>query len=428
MPYTFLNASLAMQKSSKEKFTDEFQEHLTREFYNSSDWFTIQEEYPFASGELVDIDVRVNHVINTRTGLNQGDDYKTILFKDLSHVSNVGYLYYFDDNYWIVVNSEGIKSLAASVTVKRCNNTLRWLETTTGKIYSVPCSIEYLIKQNRDYSTAGSALVNPSGSIEVITQFNETSNKIQPSQRFLFGNSGNWQGYKIMGGGINNFNGLQTSDNNSSGIVRFSMYYAQKGDGEVDDLVNGIADVGEYLYVLTIPATATLENGKSLILTPTLTLNGITNGSALTWSSSNVNVATVNSSGVVTSVGIGTATITCSMTGNSAVTDTCALTVSAGVLDNYEIRVTPDLNYVLELGTTTFSVYLWKNGVVQADTFTFDLLGSNTVPASKFNLVFIDGNSFSVENLGRFLSAGLPIKCTSGTNEKTLSINLRGAW
>ena len=428
MTYRFLNASLQIQKTPKESFTNDFQKHLEAEFYNSTDWHTIQEEYPFASGELVDIDVRVNHVINTRTGLNQGDDYKTILFKDLSHVSNVGYLYFFDDNFWIVVNSEGIKSLAASVTVKRCNNTLRWLETTTGKIYSVPCSIEYLIKQNRDYSTAGSALVNPSGSIEVITQFNETSNKIQPSQRFLFGNSGNWQGYKIMGGGINNFNGLQTSDNNSSGIVRFSMYYAQKGDGEVDDLVNGIADVGEYLYELTIPTTATLENGKSLILTPTLTLNGITNGSALTWSSSNVNVATVNSSGVVTSVGIGTATITCSMTGNSAVTDTCALTVSASVLDTYEIKVSPDVNYVLELDTTIFSVYLWKNGVVQADTFTFDLLSSNTVPASKFNLVFIDGNSFSVENLGRFLSAGLPIKCTSGTNEKTLSINLRGAW
>jgi hypothetical protein len=338
-------------------------------------------------------------------------------------VSNVGYLYYFDDNYWIVVNSEGIKSLAASVTVKRCNNTLRWLETTTGKIYSVPCSIEYLIKQNRDYSTAGSALVNPSGSIEVITQFNETSNKIQPSQRFLFGNSGNWQGYKIMGGGINIYGFKQM-------ITKFKqldvMYYAQNGDG-VDE-VNGIADVGEYLYELAIPATATLENGKSLILTPTLTLNGITNGSALTWSSSNVNVATVNSSGVVTSVGIGTDTITCSMTGNSAVTDTCALTVSASVLDTYEIRVSPDVNYVLELDTTIFSVYLWKNGVVQADTFTFDLLGTNTVPASKFNLVFIDGNSFSVENLGRFLSAGLPIKCTSGTNEKTLSINLRGAW
>jgi hypothetical protein len=171
-----------------------------------------------------------------------------------------------------------------------------------------------------------------------------------------------------------------------------------------------------------------LENGKSLILTPTLTLNDVTNTSALTWSSSNVNVATVNSSGVVTSVGIGTTTITCAMTGNSAIADTCALTVSAGVLDTYEIKVSPSLNYVLEYDTTVFSVYLWKNGVVQADTFVFDLLGNNTVPASKFNLVFIDGNSFSVENLGRYLSANLPIKCTSGTNEKTLSISLRGAW
>jgi hypothetical protein len=337
-------------------------------------------------------------------------------------------MYYFDNNYWIVVNSEGIKSLAASVTVKRCNNTLRWLETTTGKIYSAPCSIEYLVKQNRDYSTAGSALVVPSGSIEIITQFNDTSNKIQPSQRFLFGNQGNWQGYKIMGGGINNFNGLETLDALSAGILRISLYYAQKGDGEVDDLVNGIADVGEYSYVLTIPSTATLQTGKNLILTPTLTLNGITNGSALTWTSNKSSVATVNSSGVVTSVGAGSAIITCSMTGNSVVSDTCSLTVSASSLDTYEIRITPDVNFVLEGITQNFLVKLWKNGIIQGDSFTFDLLGSNTVPASKFDLTFIDGNNFSIKNIGRYLNASIPIKCTSGSNEKTLGITLRGAW
>jgi hypothetical protein len=428
MTYRFLNAFLPIEKSPDSTFRSDFQELLNVEFYNSTDAYTIQEEYPFGSGELVDVEVRINHTINTKTGLNRGDDYKTILFKDITHATGVGYLYYFDENYWIVINSEKIKNLAASAVVKRCNNTLRWIEITSGKVNTVPCAIEYLIKQNRDYSTAGSSLVSPSGTIEVITQFNATSNKIQASQRFLFGNKDNWQGFKIMGGGINNFVGLKTSDTMSTGLIIFSMYYAQKGDSEIDDLTNGIADVGEYLYVLTIPSTATLQNGKNLILTPSLTLNGISNTASLTWSTSKASVATVNSSGLVTSVGIGSATITCSMTNNPAIADTCAVTVSASTLDTYEIRVTPESNYVLEGNTQTFLVKLWKNGTVQSDVFVFDLLGSNTVPAANFDLTFVDGNNFTVRNIRKYLTSSLPIKCTSGSNERTLNINLRGAW
>lgn len=428
MPYTFLNASLEIQKTPKQTFTDDFQKHLDEEFKISTDWFTIQEEYPFASGELQDIDVRINHVINTRTGMNQGDDFKQILFQNLNHVSNVGYLYYFDSNYWIVVNSEGIKSLAASVTVKRCNNVLKWIDTSSGKIYSVPCSVDYMIQQNRDYSTAGSSLVNPSGTVEVMTQMNQYSNKIKPSQRFLFGNADNWHSFKIMGGGINNFNHLKTSDLNSSGLIRITMSYVQKGDNEIDDLINGIADVGEYNYVLTIPSSLTLETGKSSILIPSLTLNGIVNNSSLTWSSNKTNVATVDSTGVVTAVGNGSCVITCSMTDNELLFDTCALTVSSSVLDNFEIIINPSKNYILEGDTQIFNVLLYKNSVAQPDVFVFDLLSSNTVPASKFNLVFIDGNNFSIENLGKYLTSSLPIKCVSGANEKTINISLRGMW
>ena len=66
-------------------------------------------------------------------------------------------------------------------------------------------------------------------------------------------------------------------------------------------------------------------------LTATVTPSSAAN-KKLTWTSSNTNVATVNSNGVVTSKGNGTATITAKATDGSNISATCSVTVSAPIL------------------------------------------------------------------------------------------------
>lgn len=72
--------------------------------------------------------------------------------------------------------------------------------------------------------------------------------------------------------------------------------------------------------------TATVQVGKTLQLTGTITPSTATNQS-VTWSSGNSAVATVNSSGVVTGVKAGTATITVK-TADGGKTATCKVTVT----------------------------------------------------------------------------------------------------
>ena len=66
-------------------------------------------------------------------------------------------------------------------------------------------------------------------------------------------------------------------------------------------------------------------------LTATVTPSSAAN-KKLTWTSSNTNVATVNSNGVVTPKGNGTATITAKATDGSNISATCSVTVSAPIL------------------------------------------------------------------------------------------------
>jgi trimeric autotransporter adhesin len=69
--------------------------------------------------------------------------------------------------------------------------------------------------------------------------------------------------------------------------------------------------------VVTTPATATVQEGRTLQLTASaLDARGrVMAGQVVTWSSSNVNVATVSSSGLVQSIARGSATITATVNG-----------------------------------------------------------------------------------------------------------------
>ena len=90
--------------------------------------------------------------------------------------------------------------------------------------------------------------------------------------------------------------------------------------------------------VSLLPTTATLQRGKTVTLVPTLKdASGATlSGRTVTWSSSDSSVATVSSSGVVTAVAIGSATITATSEGKSA---GAKVTVAPGPVD--QVRVTP---------------------------------------------------------------------------------------
>ena len=74
-----------------------------------------------------------------------------------------------------------------------------------------------------------------------------------------------------------------------------------------------------------------LEVGATETLVATVTPSNVTNGS-VTWISSDTTIATVSSSGLVTALSTGTATITATTADGTNLTDTCQLTVNNQVI------------------------------------------------------------------------------------------------
>ena len=328
MAYEYLTASiLAMaQKGTdpKSDYLELTQETIKDQFYNSSNWWTIQEEESFGSETYQNVDVRIAHVINAETGLKLGDDWKTLYFQDIDYGTELGKRYVFDGSIWLTVNTEVLKNLTATCTVRRCNNTLRWIDEPTGAYYEEPCCIEYLTKEPRNYATAGSPFMTPGGFLHIDMQFNEKSNLIKENQRFLFGNSGHWTCYKVIGTGINDFRNNITTNNDSAKLLVLDLT-ADFINEDLDDVVNGIADVNTNLYTLSLNKN-NIEGsaGDTIQLYTTITYNEDTVERPVTWETDDVEVATVSSNGLVTFVANGTCTIKATITDNP-VYDECGV-------------------------------------------------------------------------------------------------------
>jgi hypothetical protein len=247
---TFTSASTA--------WVNDFQEILNYQFDNSSDLYTIQEETLLASGSFVNVTVRINRGINGYTGEKLGDDFKTILFKELDHDVSIGKYYYFDNNYWLTYNTEKIKNLACSVTVRRCNNILKWM-SDSGEILQDYVSIEYKTNNPRN-DVPNTNPVMPGGYMRIYTQLNSKTSTIKEGQRFLFGRPDNWICLKVFGGGLKNFLNQQTSDNSSAQPLSMEMETSYVNES-TDDIILGIAD----RYKNPISASAIANN---IVVTP----------------------------------------------------------------------------------------------------------------------------------------------------------------
>lgn len=431
MAYKYIPASLRAgahkESSPKKDYIDLFQATMDEQFYNSSNWWVIGEETELGAADYEDVDVRIAHVINSETGLKLGDDWKTLLFRTVNHPVELGKQYSFEDNIWLTVNTEVAKNLTATATIRRCNNTMRWLDENTGAYYEEPCAIEYLVKEPRNYARQGSPFITPGGFLHIEMQLNERSNKIRQNQRFLFGNPSHWTCYMVIGTGVNDFRNEKTFDHYSAKVLSLDLV-ADFVSPELDDIVRGIADVNTNLYTLNLSHNnITGEIGKTYQLSYDIIYNGTTTQREVVWFSSDPLIASVDDYGLVTFVTEGTVEIKCQIRDNPAF-DICNITVNENPMSLNEIVISPNKNYVLESTYEDFTVYLYENNVQTMDTFVITC-NPNSVPVDQFIFKQLTDNAFRIGNKKRSDISYLTIKCEASSGSVTTQdIRLVGAW
>ena len=138
----------------------------------------------------------------------------------------------------------------------------------------------------------------------------------------------------------------------------------------------GAVEVRKVTGITLSSSTLTLNIGGQQTLTATISPDHPEVNGAVAWSSSNGNVATVDTSGVVTAVAPGTCAITATAQDGSGIVGTCAVTVNALInAQTPNITVQPQGETVTVNGSVALSV---TAGVSDSGTLSYQWYSNNT--------------------------------------------------
>lgn len=401
---------------------DNLQNKINYDSGYASDLYTISEEQTFGKQDWKDISVRITHVLpNTNTSdQKKSDDWRNIIFEDMNHKYALGMRYLFDNNLWVTVQSDYYHKPTASAIIRRCDSSFKWYDEYHNLIEE-PIMIDYDMRLTK--LLFGSEIILPQGHLKIVTQLNDNTKKLILNQRMVFGK----QIFKIDY--VNDFIRSKTLDSTSVPLIYLTMF-KDEVNADMDNMILGVADAYSNVYTIAIDQGVTLNQavGFTSTLTATVKNNGVVTTQPVTWLSSNSTIGTIDSTGKINLLAIGTVVFTAKMTNNPLISTSITVTVASVPIIVKLNKILPNVTSLLQgtINTQTYNVYHYTNDV--PDTNTFSIVASGALSIF-YKLSIIDGNHFSVESLG-YTNVPLVITCTNNIDvtSTSISINLRGLF
>lgn len=345
-----------------ERYIERMQAQVNKLWANSTqNHFDVLEQNSLGSDDYTEVLISVDMSIDIGTGLKKSDDFKVFSYKDISKITPLGLMYQYDNSYWVAVNTRETASPINSIEVRRCNNWLRWISSQTGTINIVPCIIDYELSSPSPQRDKDIIVAN--GHILIVFQGNNLTRSIQKNQRFIF--SG--QPFKVAA--INNLHG------DISSLLYIDAYLDT--ESESDDLINNIANAGEYEYEISILPTVNSQiSGFEGQVTAEVLCNGAQIDTPILWSGNDCVEVDQDGHFILTGSNGQVAELKATLRGNSFVYDTIQIEIVETVADSYELIVTPPLTQIRQEEVKNFSVALYKNGEEILSNISYTVSGA----------------------------------------------------
>ena len=378
-----------------DRYTSDLQALVNNRWENSTQTsFNVWMETEIGTGNYEQVDVSVDTAVDIGTGFKKGDDFKVFSLRNISREIILGTMFFTDTDYWICVNTNGFASPTNSCEVRRCNNTLAWIDPSTGVVKHEPCIIDYELSSPRPRHDKDIDVAD--GHIFVIVQGSEITRAIEKNQRFIL--SG--QPYKLSAiqSLLDTRYFATNPDIENSTLLYLDMYLDMIQPD--DDLVSNVANVDDYQYRLNIQPTYS-EIANRIV--PNAQFDGIL-------------VPTVNVGDV--------AYITATIGDNPNVLETTTIRIAPNPdgENNDALIVNPLYTIVRQQQPVWFSVEFYRNGEKQTDreiTWTYSGLDE-----SYFALTQSYGNNFMLA-AKKFSTTPLQLTFSAGGLSKTITIQLQ---
>lgn len=391
LPY-FENAlSGGYLQTPNDYFRDLQQAAIDNLFDCTSARYTVQEQDAIGASTYHDIDVWLDYIVGTTSsGVKQGADFTQLMFRDIEHPVFQGLYYIFDDNYHISYFYNRYDGLEKALAVRRCNNAMRIVDPDNGSIFSIPCVIDY--DMTSPSQQVSSYIITPNNHAVVMVQGNkDTLRLFKLNTRYIF----NGRPFKLLA--YQNAL-LQDLSNQNPTLLYLDLYLDEIHDK--DDIENGLAYNGEYIYNIQIDAdNMELSNGVKGNLSATITLNGEEVKRNVLWASSNEDAVLINVAGGYTIIGSSgsSATITATLDGNPNVLSTITIQVVDSQVVKPLILINPAFNKIRQFESIDFSIeVMYGSTLLVPQNITLSLSETGQVLSNQYLTITQSGSRYII--------------------------------
>lgn len=328
--------------------------------------------------------ISVDMAIDMGTGLKKSDDFKFFSSKDLSEKNILGLMFIWKENTWLTTNIRDYANPYNQFEVRRCNNVLKWIDKTNGKVNSIPCCVEYEFASPQQLKDKD--VITANGHIVVIVQGNKDTLNFEKNQRFIL----NEQPFKMTA--INNI--LQNDVVTDQTTLLYYDFYLDMVEPS-DDLKNNVANSFEYNYSININSNINeLSKGSAGQLVANVKLNGENVNRDVLWLSENDN-ATIDESGnyQISDSANGKVIFKAYIKGNEDIFDIIQINIVENLQDNYSIIINPEITELKQYETKDFKVQVFNNNNLIDDIVDVEFSDNNFCSLNR------SGNNFTIKGL-----------------------------
>lgn len=325
-----------------------------------------------SAGEEILIKGTPSRALITNTNLTESRDNKKITTLDNIEC---GFLIDYDSKKWLIISEvSGKRYNKYKGIMQRCNNTM--IVNVAGILYHVPCIVTDRASLNTDTTQYITTLDTE---IYIMVANDATNSNIKVNDIYKIGNL--------------NYQVSNIDDISKSGLLVMKMEFTLT-EQVLPNYSISITNTEPLTTDTATPVQLTVEQKDGTTV--------LTNPLPMVFSSSNNAIATVDSTGLVTPVSVGSVTITVQLESDASVNDSIAITVEeVPVIETYTLELTGNVSPDTEIKTgqtKTYTCVKKNNSGVVIDGATFDfVVNPGTTPTSAYTFTVLNDTQCSIK-------------------------------
>ena len=370
--------------------------------------------WPWNSDEMQTVPCRIEDSFDEQANTKRGDDWKDVLFYDDVPFATIGLKVELAGCIWLGYNTRNIASLTSSVTIRRCDNVLNFVDEY-GNITPEPFVFDkYTVLNSTNITKPSDPATLINGYKNAWIQYNERTATLKTNDRFII------QGQAFTVRGVDQYSRQITDEKNSVKMISFVLAKTEEVEG--DDLENNIANADANVWeIKTDVQNITAAVGTNAQLGAEILHNGQhTDGYKILYESSDRNVVQVNASqNRYYILGEGTATVRCTFEKNPNVyTDVTFIGVEQAE-DDFFITLNPETDVIKQYESVAITATLFNGTTAMPNAVTITASG---VPESYYTLTQTD-NTATIYCKAPYTKSKLTLTAIATENGEVYSVS-----